>query len=162
MQADREKIQRLMIAIDQIDEAYYQVLRTLGIKDNAFVLFYAIADGKSYSQKRLSEEWSVPRTTLNTIVQKYIGKGYIRLVSTGHKEKEIVLTDAGKSFAEEILTPIFAAEEKAIEPFLRTQFVEQTEVLAERIKAEFQQIQKKSGRKEFDDAGKTDDPAGAG
>ena len=49
MQSNREKIRRLMIAIDQIDEAYYKVLRTLGIKDNAFVLFYAIADGQSYS-----------------------------------------------------------------------------------------------------------------
>ena len=139
MQSNREKIRRLMIAIDQIDEAYYKVLRTLGIKDNAFVLFYAIADGQSYSQKRICAEWSVPRTTLNTIVQ-----GYIRLVSTGHKEKEIVLTDSGKVFAEEILTPIFEAEEKAIEPFLKTMFVEQAEDLAERIKTEFNLIKKQN------------------
>lgn len=140
MQSNREKIRRLMIAIDQIDEAYYKVLRTLGIKDNAFVLFYAIADGKAYSQKRICDEWSVPRTTLNTIVQEYIEKGYIRLVSTGHKEKEIVLTEEGKAFAGEILTPIFMAEEKAMEPFLKTTFVEQAEDLAERIKNEFNHI----------------------
>ena len=144
MQTNKEKIRRLMIAIDQIDEAYYKVLRTLGIKDNAFVLFYAIADGQSYSQKRICAEWSVPRTTLNTIVQEYVGKGYIRLVSTGHKEKEIVLTDSGKVFAEEILTPIFEAEEKAIEPFLKTMFVEQAEDLAERIKTEFNLIKKQN------------------
>lgn len=144
MQLNREKIRRLMIAIDQIDEAYYKVLRTLRIKDNAFVLFYAIADGKSYSQKKICDEWSIPRTTLNTIVQEYVQKGYIRLVSTGHKEKEIVLTDAGKAFTEEILTPIFEAEEKAIEPFLKTMFVEQTEELAKRIKSEFHQIKKQN------------------
>ncbi len=144
MQSNREKIRRLMIAIDKIDEAYYKVLRTLGIKDNAFVLFYAIADGKPYSQKKICDEWSVPRTTLNTIVQKYVEKGYIHLVSTGHKEKEIVLTDAGKAFAEEILTPIFVAEEKAIEPFLKTMFVEQTEELAKRINSEFNQIKKRN------------------
>lgn len=131
-----------MIAINKIDEAYYKVLRTLGIKDNAFVLFYAIADGKSYSQKRICDEWSIPRTTLNTIVQKYIEKEYIHLVSTGHKEKEIVLTDTGKSFAEKFLTPIFIAEEKAIEPFLKTMFVEQTEELAKQIEFEFSQIKK--------------------
>lgn len=144
MQSNREKIRRLMIAIDKIDESYYKVLRTLGIKDNAFVLFYAIADGKPYSQKKICDEWSVPRTTLNTIVQKYVEKGYIHLVSTGHKEKEIVLTDAGKAFAEEILTPIFVAEEKAIEPFLKTMFVEQTEGLAKRINSEFNQIKKRN------------------
>ena len=77
-------------------------------------------------------------------MQEYAGKGYIRLVSTGHKEKEIVLTDSGKVFAEEILTPIFEAEEKAIEPFLKTMFVEQAEDLAERIKTEFNLIKKQN------------------
>ena len=33
MHSNREEIRRLMIAINQIDEAYYKVLRTLGIKD---------------------------------------------------------------------------------------------------------------------------------
>ena len=61
-----------MIAVNQIDELYYKILRTLGIKGNAFVLFYAIADGKPYSQKRICDEWAVPRTTINTIVQEYI------------------------------------------------------------------------------------------
>ncbi len=144
MPSNREKIRRLMIAVEQLDQAYYKVLRTLGIKENAFVLFYAIADGKPYSQKRLCDEWAVPRTTLNTIVQEYVEKGYIRLVSTGHKEKEIVLTDAGKAFADEILTPIFAAEERAIAPFLNTMFVEQTEELANRIQSEFHQIKKQN------------------
>lgn len=145
MQVNREKIRRLMIAIEQIDQAYYKVLRTLGIKENAFVLFYAIADGKAYSQKQICEEWSVPRTTLNTIVQEYVGRGYVRLVSTGHKEKEIVLTDAGKVFAKEILMPVFAAEEKALEPLLNTMFVEQTEELAGRIRHEFDQIETVKG-----------------
>ncbi|MFR3225900.1 MAG: MarR family transcriptional regulator [Subdoligranulum variabile] len=144
MPSNREKIRRLMIAVEQLDQAYYKVLRTLGIKENAFVLFYAIADGKPYSQKRLCDEWAVPRTTLNTIVQEYVEKGYIRLASTGHKEKEIVLTDAGKAFADEILTPIFAAEERAIAPFLNTMFVEQTEELANRIQSEFHQIKKQN------------------
>ena len=131
-----------MIAIDQIDQAYYRALRTLGIKANDFVLFYAIADGQPYSQKRICDEWSVPRTTLNTIVQEYIRKGYIRLISTGHKEKEIILTDTGKAFVKEVLTPIFSAEETAIAPFLNTMFVEQTEELAKKIKAEFNRIEK--------------------
>ena len=142
MISTREKIRRLMIAIDQIDEAYYKALRTLGIKSNAFVLFYAIADGKPYSQKRICDEWSVPRTTLNTVVQEYIKKGYIRLVPTGRKEKEIVLTSEGKAFAEEFLAPVFLAEEEAMGPFLSSALVEQIENLAKRIKNEFKQIKK--------------------
>lgn len=142
MPSNREKIRRLMIAIEQIDQAYYKAVRTLGIKDNAFVLFYAIADGQVYSQKRICEEWSVPRTTLNTIVQEYVAKGYLRLVTTGHKEKEIILTEAGKTFANKILTSIFQAEEKAIEPLLKTMIVEQMEELAQRIRNEFDTLKK--------------------
>lgn len=147
MQSNREKVRRLMIAIDKIDQAYYEILRTLGIKENAFVLFYAIADGKPYSQKSICDEWSVPKTTLNTIVQEYIRKGYIRLVSTGHKEKEIVLTDTGKSFVKEVLSPIFLAEEKAIEPFLKTMYIEETEDFAKRITTQFKLI---NNGKEYD------------
>jgi DNA-binding MarR family transcriptional regulator len=142
METKREQIRRLMIAINQIDEAYYKILRTLGIKDNAFVLFYAIADGRSYSQKKICDQWAIPRTTLNTIVQQYIEKGYIRLLATGHKEKEIVLTAAGQDFAKEILRPIFLAEEKAMAPFFASNLVEQTEDFARRIKNEFDQIKK--------------------
>lgn len=145
MPSGREKIRRLMIAINRIDEAYYNVLRTRGIRDNAFVLFYAIADGQTYSQKKICEQWSVPRTTLNTIVQEYVGKGYIRLVSTGHKEKAIVLTDAGKAFVRETLSPVFAAEEKGMEPFLDTRLVEETEAFAERIKTEFGKLDEQHG-----------------
>ena len=112
------------------------------------MLFYAIADGKTYSQKRLCEEWSVPRTTLNTIVQEYIEKGYIRLAATGHKEKEIVLTEAGKAFVEETLSPIFAAEEKAIEPLLHTALVEQMELFSKKIQIEMSQLKMKTAKKE--------------
>ena len=87
------------------------------------------------------EEWSIPRTTLNTIVQEHVEKGHVRLVSTGHKEKEIVLTESGRVFAGEMLTPIFEAEETA--PFIRTQLVEQMEALAGQIKAEFGKIRKR-------------------
>lgn len=88
------------------------------------------------------EEWSIPRTTLNTIVQEHVEKGHVRLVSTGHKENEIVLTESGRVFACEMLTPIFEAEEKAA-PFIRTQLVEQTEAPAGQIKAEFGRIRKR-------------------
>lgn len=110
----RNDIRRLMIAIDQIDQLYYRAVRQLGIKSNTFVLLYALADGRSYSQKQISEEWSVPRTTLNTIVQECKELGYLELLPTGRKEKDIRLTESGKRWADSIIGPIFAAEERAL------------------------------------------------
>lgn len=140
METNRDKIRRLMIIVNRIDELYNHALRTLGIKDNTFVLFYAISDGKPYSQKRICDEWFIPRTTLNTIVQECIKAGYIQLVSHGQKEKEIILTERGKAFSESILTPILNAEEKAIEPLAETALVEQLESFTQRLEAEFSQI----------------------
>ncbi|PAF31381.1 MarR family winged helix-turn-helix transcriptional regulator [Paenibacillus sp. 7516] len=136
----RNEIRRLMIAVNRIDELYYRALRSLKVKDNTFVLFYAISDGMSHSQKRICEEWLIPRTTLNTIVKECIHMGYIQLVSQGNKEKEIVLTDSGKAFAASILTPIFAAEENAMGPLLGKGLVEQLECFTERLQLEFQQM----------------------
>lgn len=110
----RGDIRRLMIAIDQIDRLYYRAVRQLGIKSNTFVLLYALADGSSYSQKQISEEWSVPRTTLNTIVRECKELGYLELLPTGGKEKDIRLTESGKRWADSIIGPIFAAEERAL------------------------------------------------
>lgn len=140
MKESRNEIRRLMIAVNRIDELYYRALRKLKVKDNTFVLFYAISDGKQYSQKQICEEWLIPRTTLNTVVKESIHAGYIQLVSQGNKEKEIVLTDSGKAFAASILAPIFTAEENAMEPLLGKGLVEQLERFTERLDSEFRQI----------------------
>lgn len=143
MHVNRDNIRRMMIAVNRIDELYYCVLRTLGVKDNTFVLFYALSDGKVYSQKQICDEWSIPRTTLNTVVQKCMKDGYIQLVASGHKEKEITLTESGKAFSKEILSPIFKAEEAAIKPLLETGIVGHLEAFTERLEKEFSQIEYK-------------------
>lgn len=140
MDESRQMVRRLMIAVERIDQAYYRAQRRLGIKDAAFVLFYAIADGQPYSQKQICQEWSLPRTTLNTVVQEYVGKGYLRLNPTGHKEKELVLTAAGRAYVQEILAPVFAAEERVMASFLHTDLTAQTEAFAQQLEEEFAQI----------------------
>lgn len=140
METSRDKIRRMMMAINRIDEVYYSALRTLGMKDNMFILFYAISDGKPYSQKRICKDWSVPRTTLNTIVQECIKKDLITLVSQGHKEKEILLTEKGKLFSDNLLMPIFHAEETAIKPFLEKSLLEELECFTNHLESAFEQM----------------------
>lgn len=114
MPSTRDDIRRLMIAIDHIDQLYYRAVRRLGVKSNTFVLLYALADGRRYTQKQICDEWSIPRTTLNTVVQECKEHGYLELLPTGGKEKDLRLTETGKRWATTILTPIFQAEERAL------------------------------------------------
>lgn len=137
MTSAREDIRRFMIALDHIDQLYYQAVRRLGVKGNTFVLLYALADGQPHSQKQICEEWSVPRTTLNTIVQECQELGYLELLPTGGKEKDLRLTDSGQSWAAGILTPILEAEACALPPPLAHSLAIQMETVASALAQEF-------------------------
>ena len=123
MDIDRKKFKRMMVLISRIDEVYYRALKSIGIKDNLFVLLYAIYDGETYSQKRICDEWLIPKTTLNTIVNECVREGYVELVPSGCRVKKIVLTEAGRTFAESVLEPIFKAESRT------AQWLEESDVL---------------------------------
>ena len=118
MKDTHEKVRRFMIAFNRIDALYVDSVRTFGVKGNLFVLFYAIADGKAYSQRQICDDWKLPRTTLNTIVRECVKDELVELLPRGNKEKDIHLTPKGRKIADEVFGPIFAAESRVMEPFL--------------------------------------------
>lgn len=106
-------VRRLMMAIDRIDEIYYRAQHESGMKESLFVLAYALADGKPRSQKRIIEEWAIPRSTLNTTVIEQVREGNVELVASGHKEKLVTLTEQGRRNLLDTLEPLFEAERNA-------------------------------------------------
>lgn len=112
---NRTLIRRLMIVVNRIDGVYERMAVKLGIKVNMICLLYALDDGSPHSQKQICEDWMLPRTTFNTITKECIEKGYVRLerIPGKRREKNIVLTDFGKSYARKCLDVIYHAEEEA-------------------------------------------------
>lgn len=103
-----------MVSINRIDGIYYQWAKRIGLKDNMLALLYALSDGKLHSQKQISEEWLIPKTTINTVIQECIQKDYVVLQQEPHsKEKRICLTEAGKQYAEVVLKDLRQAELQA-------------------------------------------------
>lgn len=116
MNKNREAIDQTNRCMNRIDGLYYMASRKLGVKDNTLLLFYVLNDGKVHSQKEICEEWLIPRTTINTVVKEAVNKGYVRLEHSDHtREKTIMLTEAGKTYADRLLQKVFAAEEQALE-----------------------------------------------
>ena len=142
MNKNREAIDRMNQCMNRLDRLYYIAARKLGVKDNSLLLYYVLNDGKAHSQKEISEEWLVPRTTLNTVVKEEIEKGYIRLETPGStREKNIILTENGKIYAENLLCRVFAAEEQALERTMREcspGFLKGLEVFSDYMQEEFQ------------------------
>lgn len=113
MDPERTKILNFMIAINKLDGLYYSIAKQIGVHENEFVLLYALSDGKRHTQHQICEDWQVPRTTIHSVTQKLVKLGYIELVPTGHKEKELLLTEDGTSYLAAIFSDVFNAESKA-------------------------------------------------
>ena len=139
-----EIVRRIMLATNKIDGVYYLFGKKCGINENTLAFLYALADGKPHSQKEISDEWIIPRTTINSIVKTMLARGFIQFCSKHHtKEKAIVLTENGKEYADKYLTDIYLAEEKAISRTLqkfKPEFVSALEAFSDCLHEEFQEI----------------------
>ncbi|WP_342564233.1 helix-turn-helix domain-containing protein [Paenibacillus sp. FSL R7-0345] len=113
MNSERMKILDFMIAINKLDGLYYSIAKQIGVHENEFVLLYALSDGKPHSQRQICDDWQVPRTTINSVTKKFVKLGYIDLVPTGHKEKELFITESGNAYLTAIFSDLFQKEANA-------------------------------------------------
>ena len=142
MEDSRKLLDHFYVCCNKMDGLYYLAARRLGVKENALVLLYALNDGQPRSQKQLSEELLIPKTTINTIVKEYMDAGYVTLVPANHsREKNIALTPAGAAYAQEILEPVYRAEKEAMEQTLAEfspEFMNAIEALTQNMAQAFQ------------------------
>lgn len=130
-------IRRMVRALNRMDGAYYYLGRELGVNENTLAFLYALADGGPHSQKEISLEWLIPKTTINTIVKTMAQKGYIVLTSAPHRrEKQVSLTPEGQVYADALLGTIYQAEAGAIAATLEKyppEFVDALEYFSDRF-----------------------------
>ena len=142
MEDSRKLLDHFYVCCNKMDGLYYLAARRLGVKENALVLLYTLNDGQPRSQKQLSEELLIPKTTINTIVKEYMDAGYVTLVPANHsREKNIALTPAGAAYAQEILEPVYRAEKEAMEQTLAEfspEFMNAIEALTQNMAQAFQ------------------------
>lgn len=112
----RELIMRFCIATNIIDECYWRLSHDTAYSNSEVCLLYALNDGKLHSQKEISENWCLPKTTLNSAAKKLEAGGFIELkkIEDKKREKEIVLTESGKALAEKLLKDMYQAESFAM------------------------------------------------
>lgn len=112
----RNKIKKLINATNIIDKTYTVKGRSMAVKPNIVVLFYAIANSENLSQSQLRDEWMLPLSTINTVTTECRNAGYIALEPIPGKRRECYLrfTEKGKQFADMVLGEIHQAEEIAL------------------------------------------------
>ncbi|MCQ2525116.1 MAG: hypothetical protein MJ123_12355, partial [Lachnospiraceae bacterium] len=64
------------------------------------------------TQIEISNDWELPKTTVNTVIKEIQKDGYAILVPIKGKRREmsIVLTESGKKFADNVLSDLYKKE----------------------------------------------------
>lgn len=97
---------------------YHEAASGSGISDNEFWVWYALLVlGGEYSQQDICDIWSLPKQTINSIVTNLAKKGYVSLEAVpGTRNRKIIrLSPEGRAYGENIVTPVYQAEQSALE-----------------------------------------------
>lgn len=76
------------------------------------ILYSLYEDEEICTQKSISQKWSIPKQTVNTILKDFIANGYIELYTAENdkRNKLLKLTAAGKIYAGNIIEALHERE----------------------------------------------------
>lgn len=140
----RATARRLILALYNIDEAYYLNESKKKLSDAELCVMYALDDGKPHSQREISREWLVPKTSVNTIVKRWEKEGFLTMTQIPGKRREmqILLTDSGRTYAKSFLGFLYRAEDTALKKTIdkySDEFIEVLEFFGSSLKQAFEE-----------------------
>ena len=140
MEQEKDLMRRLISDTSKMDGLYYLWGKNTGISENMLTIMYALNDEEKYTQKQICEQFSIPKTTINTIVKELLEKRLVVFENGENlKEKKLTLTKKGKICAKEITGELKDIEKVAMEKTLEKysiNFIEAFEYLLESMENE--------------------------
>ena len=99
-------------ALYHVDSFYDEFAKKSNVSSALLWVLYALNDGKPHTQIEISNDWKLPKTTVNTVIKDIQKDGYVELVPIKGKRREmsIVLTESGKAFADNVLSDLYKKE----------------------------------------------------
>ena len=92
--------------------------REQGLSSNSALILYSLYEAEeSCTQKSISQMWSIPQQTVNTILKEFSANGYIELLTDKEdkRNKLITLTPKGNAYAGKIDEALHKRELYAID-----------------------------------------------
>lgn len=113
----KEQIETIYRQINAISALYHTAISHTEITDNEFWIWYSliVVEGDQ-SQQSICSAWSLSKQTVNRVVSQMVKKGYavLEMVPGTRNRKAIRLTDTGRKYGENLILPIFTAEQRAL------------------------------------------------
>ena len=112
-------VRQLGEAVYRIDGAYDVFSKNAGISSSMLWLLSALNDVKEHTQSQICWDWNYPRTTVNTLVKELERDGYVTLspVPGTRRELYVKLTEQGQAYADQVLKPVYDAEQELYEKY---------------------------------------------
>ena len=87
------------------------------VSDSALILYSLYEAKENYTQKSISQMWSIPKQTVNTILKEFSANGYIELSpdKEDKRNKLIMLTPKGNAYAGKIVEALHRRKLLAID-----------------------------------------------
>lgn len=127
-------------ALYHVDSFYDEFAKQSNVSSALLWVLYALNDGNPHTQIEISNDWKLPKTTINTVIKEIQQLGYVELIPIKGKRREmsIVLTETGKEYADNLLSDLYKKEAevfKTLSPEER-QIVEVMKKLAKELKGD--------------------------
>lgn len=99
-------------ALYHVDSFYDEFAKQSNVSYALLWVLYALNDGNSHTQIEISNDWELPKTTVNTVIKEIQKNGYVDLIPIKGKRREmsIVLTENGKKYADRVLADLYKKE----------------------------------------------------
>lgn len=111
-----ERMAAVASSFSRISGLYTRWAQKQGISPYMVCILYLLLTDEMITQKRICEEFEIPKQSIYNIVTGMKQDGYITMKSSevDRREKSIVLTKTGLDYAMEVLTPIMEIEEATL------------------------------------------------
>lgn len=115
MEKTGNALSKLSKEIIRYKGAYAKWAKNKSVSYNELLVMYTITEEGSCTQKKICDDFLLPRQTMHNVFSAMKNNGYIEVdksLSKG-REKAFVLTAKGKEYAYPVLNAVSALEEKA-------------------------------------------------
>ncbi len=127
-------------ALYHVDAFYDEFAKQSNVSSALLWVLYALNDGNPHTQIEISNDWELPKTTVNTVIKEMQKDGYALLVPIKGKRREmsIVLTESGKAFADNVLSDLYKKEAEVFKSIStdEQEIVKVLEKLARKLKGD--------------------------
>lgn len=126
----------LLYGIDGIYDEYGRKCKIAS--PNVLWILYALNDDEKHSQKDICDGWSIPRTTINTIIKDLEQQQMVEMIPIlgKRREKYVKLTEKGKEYADYVLAKLYEKEKRIFEKINNPdKFIKDLEALFNNVKS---------------------------